>query len=81
MTTENRVMHIRGLCKYFRKEVLKLTVKEVAMKTNIPQQNIYAFERGSTTRLIYFLSYYMLISEMGFDDKFLFFLENILNKK
>lgn len=57
------VNNVNEFCKLFRKNILKLSLKEVSEKTGIKLSTLSSFENGRSNNLKYIFIYYNLGSE------------------
>lgn len=65
--------NIGKFCKYFRSEILKMTLNEMSNKVNIYVSTLSSFENGRSTNYNHLIRYYSL----GNDDQKKFFRENL----
>ncbi len=65
--------NIGKFCKYFRSEVLNLTLNEMSAKVNINISTLSSFENGRSSNCNHLISYYRL----GNDEQKKFFRENL----
>lgn len=65
--------NIGKFCKYFRSEILNMTLHEMGGKVNIKLSTLSSFENGRSTNYNHLLKYYSL----GNDDQKKFFRENL----
>lgn len=57
------VDNVNEFCKLFRKNILKLSLKEVSEKTGIKLSTLSSFENGRSNNLNYLFVYYNLGNE------------------
>lgn len=57
------VNNVNEFCKLFRKNILKLSLKEVSEKTGIKLSTLSSFENGRSNNLKYIFIYYNLGNE------------------
>ena len=65
--------NIGRFCKYFRSEILKLTLHEMSDKVNIKLSTLSSFENGRSTNDNHLIKYYSL----GNEDQKQFFRDNL----
>ena len=65
--------NIGKFCKYFRSELLNLTLNEMSNKVNINISTLSSFENGRSTNLNHLIRYY----RMGNEEQKKFFRENL----
>ena len=68
---------INEFCKLFRKNVLKLTLKEVSEKTGVKLSSLSSFENGRSSNLKYIHIYYGL----GNEEQKEYFSKNLFSLK
>lgn len=56
-------MKINKFCKNFREEVLKITLKEMEIKTGVNLKTLSAFEHGRSTNINHLISYYEICDD------------------
>ena len=64
--------NIGKFCKYFRSEVLNLTLSEMSDKVNVKNSTLSSFENGRSTNYNHVITYY----NCGDDEQKTFFREN-----
>lgn len=64
---------VNEFCKFFRKYILNLTLKEFEEKTNVKTPTISSFENGRSTNLNHLYLYYNLADE----EQKIYFRKNI----
>ena len=64
--------NIGKFCKYFRSEVLNLTLTEMSDKVNVKNSTLSSFENGRSTNYNHVIKYY----NCGDDEQKTFFREN-----
>lgn len=64
---------IGTFCKYFRSEVLNLTLQEMSELVNVKYTTLSSFENGRSTNYNHLIKYY----ECGNDEEKQFFRENL----
>ena len=65
--------NIGKFCKYFRSEVLNLTLTEMSTKVNIKNTTLSSFENGRSTNYKHIIGYY----SCGTEEQKTFFRENL----
>ena len=65
--------NIGKFCKYFRREVLNLTLIEMSEKVNAKNTTLSSFENGRSTNYNHLIKYY----SCGTDEQKTFFRENL----
>ena len=65
--------NVGQFCRYFRSEVLNLTLEEMSKKVNVKTSTLSSFENGRSTNLWHINKYY----NCGDGDQREFFRENI----
>ena len=60
-------------CKYFRTELLNLTLEELSEKTGVKKTTLSSFENGRSTNYTHIIKYY----NCGTDEQKQFFRDNI----
>ena len=65
--------NIGKFCKYFRSEVLNLTLTEMSKKVNVKNSTLSSFENGRSTNYNHVIKYYIC----GDDEQKTFFRENL----
>lgn len=65
--------YIGKFCKYFRKEILNLTLIEMSKKVNVKTNTLSSFENGRSTNYNHLIKYY----RCGNDEQKAFFRENL----
>lgn len=65
--------NIGKFCKYFRSEVLNLTLIEMSEKVNVKNTTLSSFENGRSTNLTHLNKYY----ECGDEEQKTFFRKNL----
>ena len=64
--------NIGKFCKYFRSEVLNLTLTEMSDKVNVKNSTLSSFENGRSTNYNHVIKYY----KCGDDEQKTFFRKN-----
>lgn len=64
---------IGKFCKYFRTELLNLTLEEMSEKVNVKKTTLSSFENGRSTNYTHIIKYY----NCGTDEQKQFFRDNI----
>ena len=67
------IYNIGIFCKYFRSEVLKLTLQEMSEKVNVNNSTLSSFENGRSTNYNHLIKYY----KCGDEEQKAFFRENL----
>lgn len=65
--------NIGKFCKYYRSEILKLTLDEMSKNVNVKKSTLSSFENGRSTNYKHLNKYY----ECGTDEQRKFFRENL----
>lgn len=65
--------NIGKFCKYFRSEIIKMTLNEMSNKVNIKISTLSSFENGRSTNYNHLIRYYRL----GNDEQKKFFRDNL----
>ena len=65
--------NVGQFCRYFRSEVLNLTLQEMSDKVNVKNSTLSSFENGRSTNFSHIHKYY----NCGDDDQKAFFRENL----
>lgn len=65
--------NIGKFCKYYRTEILDLTLEQMSIKVNVKTTTLSSFENGRSTNYKHLIKYY----ECGTDEQKQFFRENL----
>lgn len=68
------------ICAYFRKHVLKVTLKELSKRTNIPISTLSSFEHGYSSNLRYIYLYLVSCETENQKNIFLSCVDSILER-
>lgn len=64
---------IGKFCKYYRTEILNLTLEQMSDQVNVKKTTLSSFENGRSTNYKHLIKYY----ECGTDEQKRFFRENL----